>query len=60
MLSSEEKGALLTDFLQAKAERDAIKKERDATKKPSNVAISKAIEAKVHKITSIVCIPLSS
>jgi hypothetical protein len=53
LLSSEEKGALLTDFLQAKAERDA-------TKKPSNVAISKAIEAKVHKITSIVCTPLSS
>jgi len=49
-LSDEQKDALLTDFLQAKAERD------DATKKISNVAISKAVNAKLHNISSMVSI----
>jgi hypothetical protein len=49
-LSHEQKDALLTDFLQVKAERN------DATKKISNVAISKAVDAKLHNISAMVSI----
>jgi hypothetical protein len=50
-LSHEQKGALLTDFLQAKAE--AAERD-DATKKISNITITKAVNAKLHNILSMV------
>lgn len=46
-LSHEQKGTLLKNFLQAKAERG------DETKKISNVAITKAVNAKLHNISSM-------
>jgi hypothetical protein len=50
MLSHEQKGTLVADFLQAKAERDNV------PKKISNVAIGKAVDAKLHNISSMVSI----